>query len=501
MPTGTGKSLVIGGFIHWAMTQWPRQRFLALTHVKELIEQNAEKLLKIWPTAPLGILSAGLKQRDTAMPIIFGGVATARNNVEALGHRDLLLIDEAHLLSPDQDTMYQLIIRQLREINPLLKVVGFTATGYRLGQGRIIDDGLFNDVCYDLTHFDAFNRLIAEGFIAPLVPKKTDVEIDVSNVGLNKGEFAQGQLQTQTEKITYKALQELCHHAATRRSWLIFCAGIENAEHSAEILRHFGVAAACVHSKLSDAENKRRYDAFRRGELRALTNNNKVTTGFDHPPIDLIGMLRPTLSPGLWVQMLGRGTRPSPETGKTDCLVLDFAGNTRRLGPINDPVIPRKKGEGTGEAPIRICDICGVYNHASARKCIACGNEFDFSPKILPTAGTQSLLRSDAPIVEYFNVDRVVYNKHMKQGSPPSLKVSYICGFQMFHEWICFEHTGFAAKRAKDWYLQRFNPEILPEEPPPTVDAILPKTRTLRVPRKVRVWINKAHPEVLGYDY
>lgn len=472
-----------------------------MTHVKELIAQNADKLLTIWPNAPLGIWSAGLKQRDTALPIVFAGIATAIKNIPALGWRDLFLIDEAHLLSPNNNSMYQRAIAELRAVNPNLKVVGFTATGYRLGQGRIIDDGLFDGVCYDLTHIEAFNRLIAEGFISPPIAKKTNVEVDVSNVSLNNGEYAQAQLETATEKITYDAIAETCYHGQNRHSWLVFAAGIQHAEHCAQLLNQFGVRAAAVHSKLKANENDERILAFKRGELRALVNANKLTTGFDHPPIDMIAMLRATLSTGLWVQMLGRGTRPSPETRKENCLVLDFAGNTRRLGPINDPVIPRKKGDATGEAPVRICDQCGVYNHASARRCVACGYEFDFSPKIVGKAGTAPLLRGDAPIVEFFAIDRVLYHKHQKPGSPPTLKVSYICGLQMFHEWICFEHTGFARKRAHDWWLQRFDARYMPEQPPPSVDEALTVVRQLRVPAKIRVHVNRKYPEVIGYEY
>src|SRR4029079_8138707 len=110
--------------------------------------------------------------------------------------------------------------------------------------------------------------------------------------------------------------------------------------------------------------------ALRAGEVRALVNNNILTTGYDDPTIDLIMVLRPTMSVVLWVQMLGRGTRPvfppgyDSETleqrmaaimasGKFDCLVLDYAGNTRRLGPINDPVIPAPpKSKGTRDAPV-----------------------------------------------------------------------------------------------------------------------------------------------------
>jgi DNA repair protein RadD len=498
LPTGTGKSIVIGRFIQRVLNTWPKQRFLILTHVKELVEQNAKKLADMWPTAPIGIYSAGLGRRDTAMSITFGGVASVVNCVEAFGHRDLLLVDECHLISPKADTMYSEVINRLKAINPYLKVVGFTATAFRLGQGMITESGIFTDICYDLTGVDAFNRLIAEGFISPLVPKKTRTALDVSDVGMNNGEYAQGALQAAVDKeeITYAALQEMLQFGQDRQSWLIFASGVEHAEHIADMLSSFGVPSAAIHSKLKDTERDARLTAFKRGELRALSNNNVLTTGFDHPPVDLIGMLRPTMSPGLWVQMLGRGTRPSPATGKRNCLVLDFAGNTKRLGPINDPVIPKRKGPGTGEAPVRICPACDCYNHASARFCINCGEEFTFQTKIIASAGTDELLRSDLPVVEYFDVQRVTYNRHEKEGSKPMIKVSYYTGLQKFDEWIGLEHPGYAAKKACDWWRQRHS-----EEPPETTDEALQFVSRLRVPKRIRVWVNKKLPEVLSYEY
>jgi len=519
MPTGTGKSIVIANFVRRVFANWPKQRIMMLTHVKELIEQNAEKLISVWPTAPLGFYSAGLKSRNTILPIIFGGVQSVskaiKKSVESsdgiplhmkhFGFRDLVIIDECHLLSPKEDSMYQYVINELLKINPNLKIIGFTATPYRLKQGMITDEGgLFTDICYDVTKIDSFNRLIAEGFISPLIPKRTSTEIDVSAVGLARGDFNSKQLQAAVDKdeITYAAVKETVEQGYDRKCWLVFATGVDNAEHIASMLDSFGIPAAACHSKLKAKENDIRIQAFKNGELRALVNNNKLTTGFDHPPIDLIAMLRPTLSPGLWVQMLGRGTRPSPDTNKENCLVLDFAGNTRRLGPINDPVKPRKPGKGGGDAPVRICESCGVYNHASARICISCGAEFTFENKLFTTAGTDELLRSDAPIVEYFEVQKCLYRLHEKKNKegirikPPSMKVSYFCGLRMFDEWICLEHSGFAGKRARDWWRQRHA-----EEPPPTVYQALEKVSQLRVPTRIRVWVNKKHPEILSAEW
>lgn len=510
MPTGTGKSFVIAGFVRNVLQAWPNQRFLMLTHVKELIDQNARRLTQAWPQAPLGIYSAGLNARDVMHPIIFGGVASVANAVELIGHRDLLLIDECHLVGLKESAQYLQIIRGLKLINPWLKVIGFTATPFRMGQGRLTEpmedrktgatlEPIFSDVCYDVTGLEAFNRLIAEGYLAPLIPKKTGTELDVSNVSINyaNGDYSQKALQNAVDQdpINQAAVQELCTYGQDRRKWLVFASGIEHSEHLAEMLRAYGVPAAAIHSKISDGERDQRLADFRSGRLRALTNNNVLTTGFDVPEIDLIGMLRPTTSVVLWVQMLGRGTRPAD--GKRNCLVLDFAGNTRRLGPINDPIIPKQRGKGTGEVPVKICDACGTYNHTRATHCAGCGAEFTFQIKITKTADTTQLLRSDLPQVEFFDVHRVIYNRFVTRSGKTTLRVNYLCGMRQFHELIFLEqHNTFAGKRARDWWTQRHWGEA-----PQTVDEALVYLPELRTPRRIRVWVNRPYPEVLSYEF
>lgn len=494
MPTGTGKSVVIGGFAYSVLSQFPFQRMLCLTHVKELVEQNAKKMQEIWPLAPLGIYSAGLGRKDMAQPIIFGGVASVVNVIEDLGHIDLLLIDEAHLVGDAEASMYQVIIAALKKRNPYLKVIGFTATDFRMGMGRLTEGSVFTDVCFDISGIEAFARLIAEGYLAPLVPKRTRTEVDTSNVGMVKGDYAKGELQTATMKVTRAAITEAMETASQRRSWLVFCAGNENAELTAEILNEFGIRSTFIHSKIKSGERDERINDFKSGYYQAICNNNILTTGFDHPPIDLIIMLRATMSPGLWVQMLGRGTRPY--YGKTDCLVLDFAGNCRRLGPINDPVIPKKKGPGAGDAPVRICEACDCYNHAAARVCAFCGEEFTFKLKIRDTSGTDELIRSDLPIVEWFNVSYVRYGGHNSKAGNTSVKVVYECGLHRFNEFVSFGGSQWAAKRARDWWRLR-----APGEPPETVDEALLRLDALVPPRRVKVWVNKPHPEVLQSEF
>lgn len=459
LPTGTGKSVVIAAFVRRAMELYPTTRVMKLTHVKELIQQNMEKLLAYWPTAPAGVYSAGLGRKDVGHPILFGGVGTvARGTPDMFGQIDLLLIDECHLVSPKESTMYQLVIKGLKEINPYLKVIGFTATHYRLGHGMLTEaGGLFTDVCFDMTRMEAFNWLLAEGYLARLVPKPTSVELDISDVHMHGGEYKQHELQAAVDKdeITYAAVQEMIAYGHDRAHWLLFASGIEHAIHVAAMLDSLGISATYVHSKMPDAQRDASIEGFKAGRFRAMVNNGILTTGFDFPAIDLIGMLRPTQSPSLWVQMLGRGTRPYYAPGfalettegrlaaianspKQNCLVLDFAGNTRRLGPINDPVLPRRKGKGTGVAPVKVCEACGTYNHASVRFCEHCGAEFPKEVKIKQHASSDALIADgdDSPKTEVFKVDRVIYNEHRKEGRPPTIQISYFCGLRVFKEWV-----------------------------------------------------------------
>ena len=505
MPTGTGKSLVIAGFCKSAIFHYPKTRILMLTHVKELIAQNLKQLIRVWPTAPAGVYSAGLNRRDAHNQIIFAGIDSVSKKAELFGHVDIVLIDEAHLVSPKDETRYQRMIAALRAINPKLKVVGFSATPYRLGLGPLTEGGIFTDICYDLTTFDSFDMFVENGWMAPLVTRKTTMEIDTASVSTVAGEFNLHELQDAVDKdsITRAAIDESLQLAHDRNHWLVFCAGIEHCEHVSSYLDSKNVSNVLVHSKMSNDERDRNIRAFTSGRVRVAINNSVLLTGFDYPEIDCIVHLRPTQSTVLWVQSLGRATRPAD--GKRNCLVLDFAGNTRRLGPINDPVMPRKKGDKKKScAPVRVCPECSNYVHISARECPVCGYRFTLAIKIQPTAERLEVMLSkiEPPQIIDFKVDRVTYSKHEKVGKPPSLQVTYFCGLRMFREWLCFEHTGFPRYKAQMWWLGRFTPETEEKDfIPGTVDIAISQASLLSVPKFISVIVNRKYPEITGYKY
>ncbi len=532
MPTGTGKSVVIARFLQSVLMQFGNQRILVLTHVKELIQQNYEKLMGLWAFAPAGIYSAGLNQRNMSQPITFAGIASVARKWAAFGKIDLVLIDEAHLMSPNDQTMYRTFLAGLKSINPYLRVIGLTATPWRMGHGHLIDPyedakgellpALFTDVCFDITGLEPFNRLINEGYLVPLVPKRPKFQLDTEGLHKRGGEYIEKEMQEKFDRdeITESALKEAIEYGGDRKHWLVFASGTDHADNVCDMLNLLGIPAGCVHSKRAGRDET--IQAFKDGKIRALVNNNVLTTGFDFPGIDFIIILRATGSAVLWVQMLGRGIRPVfvgpfdlntaegrwaaiAASGKLDCLVMDFARNSATLGPINDPVVPRAKGKGGGTAPIKVCDVCDTENHASVRYCggqpfktsLGCGSEFLFQVKFGEQAATDELIKIDEPVVKVFRVDSVTIDRHEKDGSPPMMKVSYYCGYKSFSDFICIEHTNFAGRKARKWWSERTDEPM----PATTAEAIAIADRVLAAPTHLRVWTNKKYPEIMAFCY
>lgn len=527
MPTGSGKTIVNARFLREIYRKFPFQRVMLLTHVKELIQQNYDKLIASWPDAPVGIYSDGLGQKNSRQAITLAGIASVVRHPDLFGHIDLVIIDEVHLVSPKGTTMYQMFISALSRINPNIRVIGLTATPWRMGHGKITDpfmdkDGklhpsVFTDFCFDITNYQNFNRLIAEGYLVPLIPKKPKTELNVDGVHLRGGEFIEKELQIAVDKhdVTVAAITEAIELGKDRKKWLVFASGIDHAEHITEILNDMGVSAGCVHSRRDDRDKT--IKDFRAGKIRAVVNNNILTTGFDDPEVDMIVVLRPTMSTVLWVQMLGRGTRPvypsgyKSETieqriaaikasGKLDCLVLDYAGNTRRLGPINDPVIPEPpKSRGTRPAPVKLCDVCQTYVHASIRVCPHCGNEFQIQLNIVQTASSVSPLKGELPITKVFKVDHISASRHEKYGGGSvSMRISYYCGMKMYTEFVTFENSNaFAQRRARTWWKTRMhNPHSVI---PTTVNDALTRLNEINHPTHIRVWVNKnPYPEIMA---
>jgi DNA repair protein RadD len=497
LPTGTGKSVVIAEFCRQTLTDWPDTKILVVTHVRELIKQNHDELKTLWPEAPAGINSAGLKKRDYEPPIVFCGIQSVHKKASKFVKVDLVLIDEVHLVPRKTNTMYQRFLSNLKIMNPHMRVIGLTATPYRLDSGLLHagKEALFDAVSYEAELKD----MVDQGYLTRLMSKQPKTRLDVSSVSIRGGEFVAGELERAVDRtdVNESVVREIVVLGAERKSWLIFCAGVKHATHIAEIVRRYGVSCETIFGDTPSAERDRIVRDFKAGKIRALASMGVLTTGFNAPIVDLLAILRPTESTVLYIQIMVRGMRNSP--GKEDCLVLDFAGNIARHGPV-DRVNPKKprQSDGEGVAPTKTCPKCQSIVFAGTSECPDCGYRWPPTPiAIDQTATTLPVMSMNAPS-EWFKVNSVSYRLHKKAGSPDSMRVEYRCGIALHSEWVCFDHKGYPHDKALRWWQRRMTgPGILPKS---TADAI-EKSESLRKPAEIKVRKNGKYTEIVEFRF
>lgn len=445
LPTGSGKSHIVAALCKDALQNWPETVVLMLTHVKELIEQNAEKMRQHWPGAPMGIYSASIGKKQLGEPITFAGIQSVRSKAKELGHIDLVIIDECHLVNHKDEGGYRKLLAELKAINPALRVIGLTATPYRLGHGLITDKPALFDALIEPVSIE---ELVFKGYLATLRSKVTRAKLDVTGVHKRGGEFIEAELQAavDTDDNNQRVVREVIELAGERKAWLVFCTGVKHAQHVAEVLRQQGVTAECVTGETPKKERERLLADFKAGRLRALTNANVLTTGFDYPDIDLIAMLRPTMSASLYVQMAGRGMRVKSHTDH--CLVLDFAGVVATHGPITAVQPPKKAGEGNGEAPVKVCDNCGELCAIAVAICPAC-----LTPFPEPERKKLELRNDDIMGLEGSDLEVTSWSwrKHVSRASGKEmLSCTYYGSLsdKPITEYLPVLHEGYAGQRA-----------------------------------------------------
>lgn len=333
LPTGAGKSLVIAELARVA-----RGRVLVLAHVKELVAQNHAKYCALGLEAD--IFAAGLKRKESQGKVVFGSVQSVARNLDAFQEEfSLLIVDECHRIGDDEDSQYQQILTHLSKVNPHLRLLGLTATPFRLGKGWIYqfhyhgmvrgnDNALFRDCIYELP----LRYMIKHGYLTP--PERLDmpvVQYDFSRLqAQSNGLFSEADLNRELKKqqrITPHIISQIMEFAQTRKGVMIFAATVEHAKEIVGLLP--AEDAALITGDTPGPERDALIDNFKAQRFRYLVNVSVLTTGFDAPHVDLIAILRPTESVSLYQQIVGRGLRLAP--GKTDCLILDYAGNPHDL--------------------------------------------------------------------------------------------------------------------------------------------------------------------------
>ncbi|HKD37693.1 MAG TPA: DEAD/DEAH box helicase family protein, partial [Pirellulales bacterium] len=280
LPTGAGKSLVMAALLKELLRDYPILRIGVVTHVRELIQQNFLELMKLWPQAPAGIFSAGLGRRDMRSQILFMGIQSVWNKTAQLGAFDILLVDEAHLIPPSTETTYGKFIERLKDETPDMRIVGLTATPYRLGTGLLHrgQGRIFDDVVYDANVGD----LIDHGYLSPLVSKATVQKLDVSGVHRRGGEYIEKELQIAVDQewITRAAAKEIAEFGKDRKSWIAFCTGVNHSINVRNAVRELGITCETVTGETPKGERDRIITAFKQGHIRCLTSVGVLSTGF-----------------------------------------------------------------------------------------------------------------------------------------------------------------------------------------------------------------------------
>lgn len=485
IPTGGGKSAVIATLASEAVGGGAR--VIVLAHVKELLQQNADALNRVCPNLDVGLYSAGLDSRDTRHSVIVAGIQSVYNKAYALGHRDLILIDECHLIQPSAEGRYNEFITAMKIINPAIKIVGLTATPYRMSSGRICGpDNILNTVSYAV----GVRALIAQGYLSNLRSKR-GLSLDFSEIKMQAGEFNPRETDELMRSAVNAAVGEILKHTEDRKSVLLFCTSKEHAKAVQDRINEQG--GECGYVDGDSLDRAETLGDFKAGRLKYLVNINVLTTGFDAPNIDCVGLLRPTASPGLYYQMVGRGFRTAP--GKTDCLILDFGGNVARHGPIDDMQIrPRHGGKFEGEPLVKTCPQCQELLKLYLTAC-ECGYQF---PKVEEKAPHDPKASEDAILSEpeTYEVKDISYCRHLKKGAeddaPATFRVDYRIGNCLFiSEYVCLEHTGFARAKAEKWWALRSNepcPATASEAMVHARGGFIAKTTQITAKQEGRFW-------------
>ncbi|QUN07355.1 DEAD/DEAH box helicase [Shewanella yunxiaonensis] len=360
LPTGAGKSIVIAELARIA-----RGKVLILTHVKELVAQNADKASLL--TDDISVYSAGLNQKLSSGKVVVAGIQSAARNPQAFSQAfSLVIIDECHRVSDDDQSQYHQLLQQLRQHNPKLHLLGLTATPYRLGSGWIykrhyhgrvgnLDAGIFDDCIFELP----LRPLIKQGYLTP--PRLLDglsAQYDFSQLKPdNHGNYNAAEVDSLLDhsgRATSAIVTQLMQLAKSRRGVIIFAATVRHAQ---EIIALLPETAALITADTPGAERDTLIGKFKQQQLQFLVNVSVLTTGFDAPHVDLIAIMRPTASVGLFQQMVGRGLRLYE--GKQDCLIIDYAANGFDL---YSPQIsqPRPTAD---TVPVQVvCPECGFAN-------------------------------------------------------------------------------------------------------------------------------------------
>ena len=364
-PTGSGKTAILSSILSDALSR--NKRSMLIIHRDFLVEQSKTAMVKTGiDSNNIGIIKAGYREERDRM-IQIAGLQSLQNRQTPDG-LDLVILDECH------STAFFKHYQTIKQHSLNAVHLGFSASPWRL---KSTDE-------YFGLHFDAIaegpgiGELIESGYLARPRYYGYGGLVDITRLDTNKsGEFKDSQIESEFIKsevpqaVTEKIL-ELCDG----RTGIIFNAGVEQSQIQTQLLNNAGVATVHLDANTPFKDRQMYFDKLSSGEIRCISSIGCLTEGFDVPSISFIVLSRATKSRALYIQMSGRGLRISPD--KTDCLILDFGGNVKRLGMLNKKVLitlePTPKPD--DDLMLKECDNCHSMVSIFARICPECGYVF-----------------------------------------------------------------------------------------------------------------------------
>jgi len=366
MATGSGKSRIMAALIEKCLDKKPDIKILVLFNKVTLLKQQADGFRSLLGKEKVSIYCGTEGQWDLSGPIVVGSIQSL--DPEHLNF-NLILVDECHALDEENGRYISFLKHQMQQ-NPKTRIVGFTATDFRHSGYIWGKNKFFSHACFNR----GISFFIDQGFLVPPIAKQPDHLFDLSKLRTLRGEYRQEDVDVQALNIGMARDQvaDALNRSQERNKIVWACSSISHCELIRTLLLELGETAVSLHSKMSWQDRTISENKFMKEDARHLTFVTVVAEGFDFPPIDCIVLMRPTKSPGLMIQICGRGLRLHPN--KEDCLILDYANVISSLGPLEDPVIgKKKKGKGEQAPTQKVCPECRTYVPPRVMCCPQCG--------------------------------------------------------------------------------------------------------------------------------
>lgn len=486
MPMGTGKTELFIELCEKAIEHKSDIKILIVLNKVMLVEQTERRMKAHLTTVDIGVFCSTLKSKELAQITVASVQSVCDQDLDGI---NLVILDEAHRVTYTDGSPYQRLLTQLKVKNDKLKIIGFTATPWK-ATGNIYGEGeLFDQIDFLYPIEDA----ISEGWLVKPRLKATTQSFDMTGVSLKLGDYDQGELAklTADEGKALAQIAEAMLRLDGRKSVAWACTTIEHCE---MVKRLIPEPCAIVHSKMKKVDQDGNKRQFENGDIRHIAFVTMLSEGIDVPRIDAIVLLRPTRSPVLALQTIGRALRLFQ--GKLDALILDFGKVIESIGPINNPRIP-KKGDrkGGGDAILmKFCKACFEYVSTSTKICPACDAPFVVERDVFKSLTTKPDSNSEILVDKkrtYLKVTSVSLSRFMSHAGNLCLRVTFATTnpmytkisqyFQWSNEWARIKAARLLGDIGVEWSQE--------------IDALLNRP-IRRVPSEIKVSLDGKYPEV-----